>query len=199
MSSCGTAVQKAMILKKTLILALFTLFFGSYSSVQAQTLTSSPQELQEAKEFFDEFLETWLVKQDIDKAISHVSLDDEYKQALLESVEQIPQNFDLNLHTRKILVMFLVEDHGSLEALGHGNPNHPRYSELSINPTNLQSRIQPPNLSEVLILNRLEPSPEGDDYIAGVQLKHAPRDGLIFLLTKVNQVWKITLMMWTVA
>jgi hypothetical protein len=196
-------------MKKVVITVIALMFLGSATA--GQTKVSDSQELKEVNEFLNNFLHTWLVEQDIDKAVGYFDnkkLDENTRKVF--SVNN--PSFDINIWTRKILTMWLSYDHGQMELYGHGEPNDPGYANLPLNPSDLISRVNWQDVTEAVrypvyppVAKIDNPDDAGnadlssDSYLAMFLLNNSPRDALTFFIEKVNNEWKITFHAWIVA
>src|SRR3989344_1072039 len=103
-----------------LLFFFFVLMLGCFLSVPA-TAESSNETTPE--EILNRFLNEWLVKQDVDESVKFFTSDKEYETEI-RNVFQVAdgEQFDIDEWTRKVLTMWLFEDHGLVETLGHGDP-----------------------------------------------------------------------------
>jgi hypothetical protein len=77
------------------------------------------------------FLDSWFVDQDIEKAVTHIELDD-----LAQQFEGVRLDRIATLDwSRRFLTAQLVVDHERVNERGHVDPQHERYAELPVNPT----------------------------------------------------------------
>jgi Family of unknown function (DUF6765) len=77
------------------------------------------------------FAELWITKQDIPQAVeTYVELGALGKQwANFPGLDR-GRREDITRWSRKFMTMYLVADHGAVNAAGHGNPSSPGYGEL---------------------------------------------------------------------
>jgi len=76
----------------------------------------------------NEFVELLFAKHDVNAAANFIE-----SQGLLEQFGRQPVGrgpLNVARWSRKVLAMYLVEDHAVVDNAGHGNPADPRYSEL---------------------------------------------------------------------
>lgn len=182
-----------------LIAALFiAISVNSPQDLHAQLIDQAiDQDTKEATAFFETFLKTWLIDQDIDKAVAYFSQSDEYANTI-KSVFDIPpqEPFDLNLWLRKSLVMWLFANHSKADLLGHGDPTHDAYDFLPVKPGDARSRIQPKDLADVIY--EIKKQAETNKVFGAVILRHAPRDVIIFQIEKIDDGWKIFSYLWMI-
>lgn len=160
-----------------------------------QPAPPSQEEIQSLGTFFKEFLTQWIIEQDIDKAVAHIDAGGDYQKAMRELFEIKDDKFDFETWVRKVLVMWLYEDHGEAGALGHGDPRHAEYGKLASKPSDIANRGQWKKLSEAIGTPMINPTGPGA-YIIGLQFHHAKRDMLLFEVKKVGDGWKITMFIW---
>lgn len=159
---------------------------------------SADPKVKEATTYFESFLKTWIVDQDIDKALTYFDKNSKFENELRNAFG-IPSHikFDLELWLRKTLIMWLYRDHAIMDSLGHGNPTDAMYYAAPLTPNQTSGKIQPKDVNDALQF-RIEKHPESGDLFGWVGLKHAPRDGLIFQIQKVNSEWKIVFYIWMI-
>ncbi|MBI2674342.1 MAG: hypothetical protein HYX22_01215 [Candidatus Yanofskybacteria bacterium] len=173
-------------------------------NVSAQPQTNT-QELQKVTKLFDDFLYSWLVEQDIDKAVEYFDngkLDSNTRKIF--SVNS--PSFDSNIWLRKVLTMWLFSDHEQVEMYGHGDPNEPDYINLPPNPSSLTNKVNWQSAAEAMkqvfpLTQNNRPNndlPLGS-YVSVFILNNAPSDAVIFVVEKINNEWKITAHLWWVA
>lgn len=152
----------------------------------------------EATEFFKKFLHTWLVDQNIGEVYAAIHQTKEMAQDVRNMFGLSSRHtFDYDLWLQKTLTMWLLQNHGEIDAYGHGNPFAGSYADLATRPTNINDRIRPKVISEVLEFRSFEhPNIAPLNEIFKVQLFHAPEDEIYFGLTKVNGQWRITAYFW---
>jgi len=182
-------------MKQVLSSAIFILLLA----IPALSFAQSQVVPKEAIETFNAFLQTWLVDQNIDHALLYFDKSEDFSNKIKEAFE-VPdkESFNLVLWLRKTLTMWLIQDHESAEFLGHGNPTASGYQFLPTEPKNLQKRIYPQNINEIVGMKDMRMDSKNALVMVGVGLKHAPRDALLFLMKKVGTEWKITFYIWMV-
>ena len=99
--------------------------------------------------------------------------------------------------------MWLFSNHEQVDMYGHGDPNEPDYVNLPSNSSGLTNKVSWKSTAEAIrqvfpLTQNNQPNndlPLGS-YVAMFILNNAPSDGLVFVIEKVNNEWKITAHTW---
>jgi hypothetical protein len=167
-------------------------------------------------QFTRNFLETWLVKRNLDELLRDVDEETFGSWSMLESPGLSKEV------VRKQLVMWLIEDHGLVESLGHGLPEHRGFVRLPNRFTDVGSEFSFASygsLEEALLPSRegvsieikkidLQVQGARSSYAAVFHLRHLNHDGLILLMGRRAQLnleepslgedkWEVTGLLWT--
>lgn len=188
-------------MRKIIILGIVLIITGSI--LRGQAMIDNGRDLQEVNGFFDNFLHVWLVEQNIDKAIEFFD-NRKLENGIRELFSPTDPSFDIRIWLQKVLTMWLSNNHGWVEACGHSDPNEPGYASMPLDPTGLKGRVSWQSVTEALgqpiipltKIDDLDSDSPSDGYLIMFMLNNAPRDGLMFLVEKVNNEWKITGHMW---
>lgn len=186
---------------KRLFLGSMIVLMTFYWHATVSTQTQHPQksiELKEVKDYFDSFLNAWLIEQDIEKAKTYIDTNDSFFREIFKDMFKV-QNpaFDYDTWLTKTLLMWLEADHGAVSDLSHGDPAHSRYINMPVKLEDLKNRLKWQNLNEAV--KEVEVGDfEKSNYMGFMILKHAPRDGLMFFIKKVGNKWSICGYMWIV-
>ena len=173
---------------------------GSNLKKEAQNI---PQAL---REVIEAFLRKWIVERSINGALEFIQIDEISKQ--LNAL-----NLDSNV-TRswigKFLMMWLVQDHGLVNKLGHGLPNAEGYSalpETAMQSQNEFSLLFAKDLSEAIEAPGFEkpymivplPQPGGSRqnvYAAIFRFQQSPYDSILIVFSERESTWKVVGMFW---
>jgi hypothetical protein len=169
------------------------------------------------------FLKNWLVSNDIAGVMKSVDLDGIAKELSQFNTEVNPSDW-----ARRFLTLWLVEDHGAVNELGHGLPSEPGYKELPISPGTPRlftgsgaparnkdpgtkfSMIRYESLREAIIVPGSEepywvvrtPTERllaGDPHYVMFAFRRLPHDGLVFVFQKKGNDWVVSRMYWLIA
>ncbi|OFW34652.1 MAG: hypothetical protein A3J28_06885 [Acidobacteria bacterium RIFCSPLOWO2_12_FULL_60_22] len=107
-------------------IVLRLIFYGTFivpvfGQVSAQELDRT------ARDFF----ETWIVKQDLDTANSFFDQNSISNQIKATARSKVAPDINVSQWTKSVLRMWLLQDHGLVNKLGHGDPNDPRTLQVS--------------------------------------------------------------------
>jgi hypothetical protein len=162
----------------------------------------------DVRETAEKFLDTWIVKANIEEALGFVNLEGLNQQLTHEELSKDEQL----AWARKFLVLWLIEDHGLVNEKGHGLPRMKGYSELPSNPEQakgpfhvvryekLFDAIESPNRREPYWVGKLRadsPAVPGE-YALAFHFRGTPHDGLLILLARDNAGWRATRLFWIV-
>jgi hypothetical protein len=166
------------------------------------------------QETVNSFLTKWIVQQDIPAAVQFVNA-----QALREEFADWQVSFeerDARLWAEKFLTLWLVEDHGRVNQLGHGFPMGPGYSQLPSDTQKLpdgfvlrkyesmEDAIYAPESAEgsrspymagEFFLPEISPKPTN---VVAFQFRRLPYDTLLLFFTQTANGWRIERMYWVV-
>jgi hypothetical protein len=161
---------------------------------------------QALKEVIEVFLKTWIVERNISEAFEFIQIDEITKQ--LSAL-----NLDSNA-TRtwigKFLTMWLIQDHGLVNQMGHCFPNAGDYNALP--ETAIQSQteialllakdltdaIEAPGFENPYMIVPL-PQPQGSRqnvYAATFRFQQSPHDSIMIVFSERESTWKIVGMFW---
>lgn len=188
-----------------LSVALF-LSLGSSQYVYAQ----ESNEQTDVETFFNNFLNTWLIDQDIDRALSMIDRGQEFKRSVTNMFEV--SDIDLDVWIRKVLVEHLEEDHGLMSEMGHGDPRVLGYNNLPTQVSELRSRQRWENLDQVIEGNRDVEKVQNNDFVGHIlpskaqhvvyfimiAFNRVSHEGLNFLVSRVGDQWKVVYIFWLV-
>lgn len=190
-------MRKGLILMAVII--VIGLFRGNgYAFVQTQHVPQSI-ELKEVEDYFDGFLNAWLIEQDIEKVRTfYIDAHDHFFMGVLEDMFKVSgPGFDYDTWLTKTILMWLEADHGIVSNSGHGDPAHSEYVNMPIKPEDLKNRLRWQNTDEAIEKTGVAEYADGL-YIGFVVLKHVPKDSLLFLMRRVGDQWNICGYMWIV-
>jgi len=160
-------------------------------------------------------LETWLVRRDVQQVLSEMSNVPGIASAFATGPAAIS---DTDL-VSTLMNMWLVDDHGAINALGHGGGNVAALQEALNNPqlnaTGPLQQTRYDSLADVashpcsslpfeMIRNDYQTeNADGEpttvpSYLVVFTLKHAPRDLLLLTIERPNQRWQLTSIAWAV-
>lgn len=156
-------------------------------------------------QFVDTFLNTWIVHRNLDAALAHMNTE-EVAQPFLGSNRNPTETRTV---TRDLLAMWLVADHGVVNALGHGldlkrEANYPFEKFPMIQAETLRSAISleeraretPYGVFPVKI-DDPQLRGTGESYAVLFQFKHAPRDAVVLVVTQdAHHEWQVSHMLW---
>jgi hypothetical protein len=176
----------------------------SEPTFQSETLTV-PIEVREAAE---RFLNTWIVKSDVEAALGFV-IPDELHHQLEDEKLTSDQEF---VWARKFLTLWLIEDHGLVNEKGHGVPRMEGYPELPVSPEvakepfrtvrfeKLYDAIESPNGRDEYWVGELHAeSPDvHSEFALAFHFRATPHDGLLILLEQDNRAWRVSRLLWIV-
>jgi hypothetical protein len=163
--------------------------------------------------FTQQMLHTWLIERDIREVV------DEMSDAMSIAAGYRP-GLTAAQHSEQVEVllgMFLVEDHGLVNEMGHGGSESEELREALLNPASASAgqlrQIQYKTLSEVayhpcspfpfsLIRSDIRTeSEEGEpikleSYVVTFQLRHVPRELMLLRIERRGGDWKMTSVAW---
>ena len=161
----------------------------------------------------DTFLDLWIVRRDIDGAMQ---LADVPSITRLWTEARHVDSPNPAMWVKTVLGMWLLEDHGLVNALGHGMPNRKGFEQLSAASTNKDSSrlIKAEKLAQAIVTpgpSLPEPylavlTPQSDDsmtprnsrYTALFQFRHAPHDALMVAVGESGDQWAVVAIDWMV-
>ena len=161
----------------------------------------------------DTFLDLWIVKRDIDGAMQLVDVPSITR---LWAEAKHGNSPNPAMWVKTVLGMWLLEDHGFANTLGHGMPNRKGFEQLSAASTNKESSrlIKAEKLAEAIFTpgpSLPEPylavlTPRSDDsmtppnsrYTALFQFRHAPHDALMVAVGESGDHWAVVALDWVV-
>jgi hypothetical protein len=162
----------------------------------------------EVRDATEKFLNTWIVKSDVEAALGFV-IPEELHQQLRGEDLSTDQEFEW---ARKFLTLWLIEDHGLVNEKGHGIPRTDGYSELPVNTGHakgpfrtvryekLSDAIESPNGRDEYWVGELHSeSPDvSGEYALAFHFRATPHDGLLIVLEQENRTWRVTRLLWIV-
>lgn len=175
---------------------------------------TAPQESETAcaEEFVRQFLSRWLIEQDIRGAAALTDLD------RVAAGLAADDNKDLQGAVRPqasewvatVLGMWLIQDHGSVNAAGHGRPERgfadlrglveDRSRAARVQPRALEDAVRSPDGSAPFVLIPMRRNPADDPrlrrYAVMLRFRHTPRDVLYLVVEGSERKWRIVGIDW---
>jgi len=177
------------------------------AQVQSRGARSNPLRV------LDTFLDLWIVRHEIDAAMQLVDVPSITK---LWAEGKHVNSPNPELWVRTVLGMWLLEDHGYVNGLGHGLPNRKGFDELSATWANKNSPrlIKVEKLAQAIftpgsslpepylpvLTGRYDDSmtPPNSRYTAVFQFRHAPHDALMVAAGESGDQWAVVAIDWMV-
>jgi len=154
----------------------------------------------DAREFVEQFLNTWIVERSPERALEFVDVE-QFGKAFSPS-----KTASGSVLARSVLDMWLVRDHGQVNLMGHGVENtddviefrkYPQIEAASLRDAIYATGERPYDLIPVTAEKSVEQSQHPDAYAVVFQFKHAPRDAVVLLVTRdVQRGWIVSGLMW---
>lgn len=152
-----------------------------------------------------EFLKRWLVDRQIGAASEFVDMAGIGEQLAGLGGDTSPATW-----TRKFLTMWLLDDHGFVNAAGHGLPNAQGYSLLPIDPSesqfskprppfpSLAAAIDAPGVGRPYAITEIEWPAAGRHFAITFRLRAPTSDTLMLVARQLGDQVRITKMFWVV-
>ena len=133
------------------------------------------------------FFTTWFVGLDVKRAVTNVNLSavqQEFREGEFKSTEQV------EVWCRRFLTMWLVADHGSIEAAGHGKPDVEGFAKLPDVPLRegpfAITRLELPVLRDTVLFR---PTLDGIEVFATIiSFSDLPYDSAVILFNPKGQI-----------
>lgn len=189
----------------------------------------------EAKDTIQRFFDNWLVKQDIPAALQFLDLQALAAQEFRTSEPSLGKNVGAELGmesqngekdakleaavrtwAEKFLVLWLVEDHGLVNQMGHGIPLAKEYESLPsdtkklsdsfrlVSYKSLDDAIYAPESVEknelpYFVGEGFSPDiPSGQTAVVAFQFRRLPNDTLLLFFSRTAKGWQVSRMYWVV-
>ncbi len=161
-----------------------------------------------AQDFATIFLVNWIVEPNLDRALEYVDIESFVSHLAARTEGKRP---DYRVWARTLLGMWLLEDHGLVNELGHGLPRK-GFASLSAAVNNRAAYSRYGALAEAIWAPAgaapflLVPAPRepqqtgpvrGERYAALFQIRHAPRDAVALLFERRGKDWRVVGMDWS--
>jgi len=157
-----------------------------------------------AREFFEYFLTTWIVRGEVNELVSRSIEISSVRRGLTgRRFEQVPVREDAWFRT--LLLMWLVPDHGLINESGHGLPWKRGFETLA--PERIQNMllkfdsiadaIHFPGSSLPFLPIAVDEKAFGpESYGALFQFRHTPRDMIALIARRIGGEWKVVGLVW---